>query len=412
MVPSEAARHQRLLPSAENLLLNERTAVGVSPAAIPERWEFEDFFGEEPLNGKVAPGRSNSLPRFETPLPTDSLPLTATTLKQVVSRPEPVAAPERPSRPNSIRRAVWRSQLLWGGGAILAVALLALIAFRQRNAFIPQQAIDPPVTQDASPSPIGQASPAPSPKTAVPPQASPTPTAPASRATPPPAVRANASPSFRATSPAASAPSAVSERLQANEIALAQARLLIRPNQASLFSRAIAQARRIQPGDPLYAQAQQDVSRWSQVIVDLAEGRAKQGNFKGAIAAAQLVPKDDPAIYTKAQETIKNWQTLAQQQQQNQGVIQAAKQQLRRNQASSYNRALTTLRRVPPGQPGYAEAQQLTDQWSRTIYLIANSRAAQGKFRSAVQTAALVPKSTPSYGVAQDAIARWKQGKR
>jgi hypothetical protein len=152
--------------------------------------------------------------------------------------------------------------------------------------------------------------------------------------------------------------------------------------------------------------------RWSRVILDLAEGRAKQGNFEGAIAAAQLIPKDEPSVYTKAQQGIEYWKVLTLQQRQNQGIIQAAKKQIQPNQASSYNRAIMTLRKVPRGQPRYAEAQQLTLQWSRTIYLMAQSRASRGKIQQAIQTAAFVPAGTPDSNAAKDAIAKWRQGKR
>ncbi|HBL14401.1 MAG TPA: peptidase C14, partial [Cyanobacteria bacterium UBA11162] len=212
--------------------------------------------------------------------------------------------------------------------------------------------------------------------------------------------------------PTSESPTLDESRLEVNQQTLAQAKRLIQPNQASLFSQAIAQARQIRPGEPLYDQAQQDITRWSQVILDLAEGRAKQGNFGGAIAAAKLVPRDDPSIDGKAQQAINRWQVSAKQQQQNQRIIQSAKQQLRRNQASSYNRAINILRKIPSGQPGYAEAQQLIARWSRQIYLIANSRAWQGNLRQAIQTAALVPSGTPSYETAQKAISRWKVGRR
>jgi hypothetical protein len=179
-----------------------------------------------------------------------------------------------------------------------------------------------------------------------------------------------------------------------------------------LFNKAIFQARKVRPGDPLYKQAQQDISRWSGVILDLAEGRAAQKDFGSAIAAAQLVPKDDSSIYSKAQQGIGRWQALTKQQQQNKAIIQAAKTQIQPNQASSYHRAIATLSKVPPAQPGYAEAQQLKEQWSRSIYLLANSRASEGQFPSAIQAAALVPAGTSSSEAAQKAIAKWKQGKR
>jgi hypothetical protein len=125
-----------------------------------------------------------------------------------------------------------------------------------------------------------------------------------------------------------------------------------------------------------------------------------------------MVPKDDPSMYAKAQQSIKQWKILGTQWQQNKSIIQAAKQQIQPNQASSYSRAITTLRQIPSGQPAYGEAQQLIAQWSRTIYLIANSRASRGNLKQAIQTAALVPTGTLYSDAAKKAIAKWQQGKR
>ncbi|MGB5963859.1 MAG: caspase family protein [Coleofasciculaceae cyanobacterium] len=203
-----------------------------------------------------------------------------------------------------------------------------------------------------------------------------------------------------------------SERLSINRADLEQARRLLRPNQASLFNQAITQARKVQPGDPLYPQAQQDMARWSRVILDLAQGRAASQKFAEAIATAKLVPDDDPVTYKTTQEAIANWQIMAQQYSKNQAVIQEAKVQLQPNQASSYRRGINILSKIPPNQPGYNQAQKLIEQWSRTIYLIAQSRASQGKLESAIETVTLVPSGTSSFEAAQKAQLKWKQGKR
>jgi len=316
-----------------------------------------------------------------------------------------VASPERQSKRHA--NTPWLQQLLfWGGSAILILALMiAAVIFRNRDAFTTKPINETPATKELPTSPTAQEPPTTSsPRTQEPLITSPpSPTAKAS-----PTSSPNPSNKLLVAAPQKPTPT----RLQANQAALDQAKRLIRPNQASLFSKAIVQARTVKPGEPLYQQAKQDITRWSEVILDLAEGRANQGNFGGAIAAAQLVPKDNPSVYAKAQKTINQWKVLTNQQRQNQAIIQAAKKQIQPNQASSYNRSLTTLRKIPVGQPGYAEAQQLIAQGSQKIYLIAQSRASQGKFKEAIQAAALVPANTPSYEAAQKAIANWKQGKR
>lgn len=203
-----------------------------------------------------------------------------------------------------------------------------------------------------------------------------------------------------------------SERLSVNKADLEQAKRLLLPNQASLFNQAITQARKVEPGDPLYPQAQQDMARWSRVILDLAQGRAASQKFDEAIATAKLVPDDDPVTYQTTQQAIASWQLMAQQYPKNQAVIQEAQAQLQSNQATSYRRGINILSKIPSDQPGYNQAQKLIEQWSRRIYLIAQSRASQGKLESAIETVALVPSGTSSFEAAQKALIKWKQGQR
>ncbi len=395
VVPSEAQRQQLILPSVKNQPIKERTPVGVSGTFIPKaKLETENGYIEDSRNG-ATPGQKTPLSATQT-RPTTSLisPPTVTSTPATYKPGAMVASPERQPK-RHVNTPWWQQLLLWGGGAILILALMiAAVVFRNRDAFTTKSINETPATRELATSPTAQ-----EPLTTSPPS----PTAKAS-----PTVSSNPSDKLLVAAPQKPTPT----RLQANQAALDQAKRLIRPNQASLFSKAIVQARTVKPGEPLYQQAKQDITRWSEVILDLAEGRANQGNFGGAIAAAQLVPKDNPSVYAKAQKTINQWKVLTNQQRQNQAIIQAAKKQIQPNQASSYNRSLTTLRKIPVGQPGYAEAQQLIAQGSQKIYLIAQSRASQGKFKEAVQAAALVPANTPSYEAAQKAIAKWKQGKR
>ena len=357
VIPSQEARQQLILPTAETPSVAVFSAFGLPTPIASDR--------EENLNG-ATPVQTTPVSTVEAhldaPFRAKTSPQTAPTFKAMVPNANREATSE-------LGTPLWRQLLFWGGGATLVLLLmLAAIILDWRDRSISQQAIETPRTQ------------------AVP--------------------TTSASANMQASS------TPVASRLQINQADLKQAKLIIRPNQASLFNQAITQARRVQPSDPLYPQARQDISRWSAVILDLAEGRAAQNNFGEAIRAAQLVPEDDPSVYNKAQQTIATWKISAKQQQQNQAIIQEAKAQLQSNQASSYRRAIIILSKILPNQPRYGEAQQLKAQWSRVIYLIAQSRASQGKFENAIQTAALVPVGTSSYEAAQKAILKWKQGQR
>jgi hypothetical protein len=375
VIPTDAARQQLILPTAENLLVQAKTPVGTAVTSPRTSVDAEDSQVEYSRNGTRAPvGKTVVLPveeRPDTSLTSVNSATSNQTPSQVMAM---IPYPNKHSDFYTPQKPLWQQLLLWGGGAVLALVLMiAAVVLRNREAFVGKQARQTPVANLSSTTSSGIT---------------------------------------KSQQPVASLPMSVQSRREANQATLDKAKRLIRYNHVSLFNKAIVQARDIKPGDPLYQQARQNITRWSEVILDIAEGRAEKGNYATAIPAAQLVPKDDPSVYAKAQKTIEQWQVLSTQQKENQGIIQAAKQQIQYNQGSSYIRAIAAVRKIPSGQPGYAEAQQLIEQWSQTIYQMAQSRASQGKFQMAIQTAALVPAGTPSYDDAQKVIAKWRQKKQ
>lgn len=191
---------------------------------------------------------------------------------------------------------------------------------------------------------------------------------------------------------------------QANASVLTEARTAIQPTQASQFTEAIAKARLIKPGEPYYEAAQEDIRSWSQVILDIAEGRATSGSLESAIAAAKVMPFDNAEYHQKAQDRIIFWQ----QRQQSRTVIAEAQKIPKLGEASTYQEGIVKLREVPIEHPEYEAAQRLADQWSESIFSIAQARAAQGRERAAIQAAVLVPAGTIAYEPTQQAIKRWR----
>lgn len=191
---------------------------------------------------------------------------------------------------------------------------------------------------------------------------------------------------------------------QKNASVLTEARTAIQPTQASQFTEAIAKARLIQPGEPYYEEAQQDIRGWSQVILDIAEGRATSGNLESAIAAASVMPYANAEYHQKAKDRIAFWQ----QRQQSRQIIADAQKIPKLGQASSYQQGIVKLREVPIEHPEYEAAQRLADQWSESIFSIAQARAAQNRESAAVQAAVLVPAGTTAYEPTQQAIRRWR----
>jgi hypothetical protein len=144
------------------------------------------------------------------------------------------------------------------------------------------------------------------------------------------------------------------------------------------------------------------------MILDLAEGRAKQRQYASAIAAARLITKDE-APYAKAQAAINLWRLEGKQYVSNKTLLDAANALIKSGQASTYNRAIEVAKKVPPGQPGFDTAQKSINKWSEKILDLAKRRAAQGERNAAIATAALVPEETAAYEDAQDAIQKWQK---
>lgn len=88
---------------------------------------------------------------------------------------------------------------------------------------------------------------------------------------------------------------------------LKQAKTMFQPGQASSYSKAIDQLRKISPGQPGYEEAQKLINDWSETILQIANLRATRNKFDEAIMAAQLVPADTPS-HDKAQRAIADWE--------------------------------------------------------------------------------------------------------
>jgi hypothetical protein len=302
------------------------------------------------------------------------------------SRFIPDAPPPHISRlpENQTDTSIWRQFIVWGGGTMLAVALISIVMLRNQARVLQTQKLSStfPSAGDS------QVVKTPANPHTVPKVSSPHPT----------------------TKPSTAQIAPISESQTRNQAVLDLAKMSLRQTQASDLSLAIATAKKIKPGEPLYEQAQENIQIWSRMILDLAEGRAKQRQYNYAIAAAQLVPKD-AALYPQAQAAIAQWRLEAKQYLANTTLLDAAQALIQPGQASTYNRAIEVAKRVPPNQPGYDLAQKSINQWSEKILDLAKSRADQGRFSAAIETATLIPEVTAVYEDAQEAIQKWQARK-
>ncbi|MBW4442608.1 MAG: caspase family protein [Plectolyngbya sp. WJT66-NPBG17] len=213
---------------------------------------FDNFVAQPTIMGATAELSSyEEIPEqfILDPVQVEPEPVPDLTLDEPIDAdPTPLVSPV-PKEPEVQDQMFWE-RLLFGGSAILLVLLLGVL-FRNWSAFVGGQQTAKTTTPEAIASP----------------------------------------------SPAATPSAQI----------LNEARSLIKPTLASDASKAIDRARTIPASDPLYAQAQQDIDRWSRNILDIARQRAVQKEFQQAIAAAQLVPKDRPQVYADAQKAIQQW---------------------------------------------------------------------------------------------------------
>ncbi|MGF1932859.1 MAG: caspase family protein [Nostoc sp. ChiQUE02] len=282
----------------------------------------------------------------------------------------------------------WKQFILWGGGSLLVAGLIAVVFLRNQETFR--------IKQISSTSPNATVSD----RQVV--QNLPNDVSDGLRLRTP-TVRLNNQSSAQIVSS--------SESKKRNQAVLDLAKMSLRQTQASDLSLAIATARKIQPGEPLYEQAQENIKIWSRMILDLAEGRAKQRQYASAIAAARLITKDE-APYAKAQAAINLWRLEGKQYVSNKTLLDAANALIKSGQASTYNRAIEVAKKIPAGEPGFDTAQKSINNWSEKILDLAKRRAAEGERNAAIATAALVPEETAAYEDAQDAIQKWQKNSK
>ncbi|MEJ1932577.1 caspase family protein [Nostoc sp. NIES-2111] len=408
---------QAILPPVENTTDTEVELSASIPSTIEPSEPEPIIFSEEnfamaftaPSIGEP-PRNTDKLPKFDiwkgyqgvetngngkSPILTlDKQPLPSTKT-EVTQQPEEESTAGRfiPDAPqpyitrlpaNKVEPPLWKQFLLWGGGTMVVVSLISIVLLRNQVKVLKsrQQLAATSDTQiiktPSTPRPLPKLSPAP---LSIP----------------------------KNQSTAQIAP--ISESKKRNQAVLDLAKMSLRQTQASDLSLAIATAKKIKLGEPLHEQAQENIKIWSQMILDLAEGRAKQRQYTNAIAAAKLIPKDE-ILYTKAQKSIEQWRSEAKQFLANQTLIEAAKALIKPGQASTYNRAIEVAKRVPQAQPGFDLAKTSINNWSAKILDLAKNRADQENFDAAIATATLVPEGTAVYEDAQEAIQKWQARKK
>ncbi|MGI0485106.1 caspase family protein [Pantanalinema rosaneae CENA516] len=249
-----------------------------------------------PLTPKASSLNGNG---FATHSFTDDRPMTQP--NQTPTSPSPLSAQANagtPEEPEMADAVFWRPMLLWGG--LLTAFLLVGVLWRNWSTFFPGQ---PVMAQPANPTQSQSTqvrSPSSTPGTIVastqtiaasPPATVQSPTVTSPVEAPSPVVPLEVKPPVNS-----------SIDVQSLDGSLMQA--LIRNDHASPFSSAIQDAGKIQPGQPGYAQAQQNIALWSNAIYTIALQRAQRRHYDTAVQAAVLVPPSQAELYNQARTAV------------------------------------------------------------------------------------------------------------
>ncbi len=361
----------------------ESFAIALAAPPLGDPPQNQGKWGETTINSKVQKSNGKQIQQSATSLVSQpaETSIGMNTKGRFIPNSSKVNVSQLPR--NHSNTPLWKQVIFWGGGSLLVTGLIAVVFLRNQETFKIKQ--------------ISRTSPN---ATANSPQAF--------QNLPNDTSTIETSPPVRPKNQSSAQTSLSSESQKRNQAVLDLAKMSLQETQASDLSLAIATARRIKPGEPLYEQAQENIKIWSRMILDLAEGRAKQRQYASAIAAARLITKNEP-LYAKAQAAINLWRLEGKQYVSNTTLLDAANALIQPGQASTYNRAIEVAKKVPSGQPGFDTAQKSIDNWSEKILDLAKRRAAQGELNAAIETATLVPEETASYEDAQDAIQKWRK---
>jgi uncharacterized caspase-like protein/tetratricopeptide (TPR) repeat protein len=171
-------------------------------------------------------------------------------------------------------------------------------------------------------------------------------------------------------------------------------------------SQKMANTEKVQKSVPAYPP--QTEKKSSQGAVAPTESKIQEKPMDTSSPVSPVTPtsaaKDTPKPVSNTPNTDKENSNLS-----SQGLLDQSRLLLKDNSASSYNKAINIVRRIPPSDPLYPDAQSNIERWSKNILEIAQSRANSGNFQSAINAAKLVPNLNESiYTQAQDAIAQWE----
>lgn len=185
--------------------------------------------------------------------------------------------------------------------------------------------------------------------------------------------------------------------------------LAARGDRAALQS-AIDTAQAIGPDSALYEETQDLIGEWrwriqemnNQPVLAQAERLASQGNVPAAIQVAAQIPAGQ-ALYDEAQSAIADWRERQSGNQQLQQAYRAAQT----GTVDALVEAINLAQTMPEGSATWTEAQRAANQWSWRILQMAE-QTASSNVGAAIAIAERVPTRTEAYASAQLQIEEWR----
>lgn len=89
--------------------------------------------------------------------------------------------------------------------------------------------------------------------------------------------------------------------------------------------------------------------------------------------------------------------------------LYCADQAARRRDETSLTEALKLAGTIDVGSPLYAQSEKLTNDWARSMLLLATQKVEEGDLKKGVKLAQLIPKNTKVYPEVQETIQDWEQ---
>ncbi|MGQ4649141.1 hypothetical protein [Lyngbya aestuarii] len=179
---------------------------------------------------------------------------------------------------------------------------------------------------------------------------------------------------------------------------------------AEALRAAIQEANNITQGRVLYQESQENIRRWrssmerqqDQPYLDQARTLANRGDLSGAIAAAKKI-QSGRALYSEAQQNVRNWETEIAGQQR----LQVAYRTANPGTPEALRDAIVAARQVPTSATARSEVPTLVNRWGYQILAMAQERSSFD-VAGAIAIAKMIPSGTAPYEEAQGQIRSWQ----